>query len=443
MTLPQEIIRAKRDGRDLSEAEIGEFIAGLTSGAVTEGQAAAFAMAVFFNGMTLDERIALTRAMTLSGETIDWRAPDLPGPILDKHSTGGVGDNVSLMLAPMLAACGAFVPMISGRGLGHTGGTLDKLDSIPGYVTQPDLLTLQARRARGGLRHHRPDGRPRPGRQAPLRDPRRDRDRRVGRADHGVDPVEEACRRPRRPGHGREDRLGRLHGHARGRARTGREHRDGRDRRRPADRFPDHRHERAARQRRRQRRRSPQRRRFSRRTSPRRAARASDARAGRRASGSLRPGQVRGRGKRADATHARIGRSGRALRTHGRGARRPAPIFSPAPKPRCPAPALSSKRSRSGAARSRASTCARSDSRWSNSAAAGRALPIPSIRRSASPSFSRSAPTSGRIRLSPGSTPAAPTTPKPRRGVSARLTGWATSPAERTAAVVARIAAGN
>ncbi len=143
MTLPQEIIRAKRDGRDLTEAEIGAFIAGLTSGAVTEGQAAAFAMAVFFNGMTLDERIALTRAMTLSGETLDWRAPDLPGPILDKHSTGGVGDNVSLMLAPMLAACGAFVPMISGRGLGHTGGTLDKLDSIPGYVTQPDLLTFK------------------------------------------------------------------------------------------------------------------------------------------------------------------------------------------------------------------------------------------------------------------------------------------------------------
>jgi thymidine phosphorylase len=141
--LPQEIIRAKRDGRELSGAEIGEFIAGLTSGAVTEGQAAAFAMAVFFNGMTLDERVALTRAMTLSGETLDWRAPDLPGPVLDKHSTGGVGDNVSLMLAPMLAACGAFVPMISGRGLGHTGGTLDKLDSIPGYVTQPDLLTFK------------------------------------------------------------------------------------------------------------------------------------------------------------------------------------------------------------------------------------------------------------------------------------------------------------
>ena len=143
MTLPQEIIRAKRDGRALSEAEIGEFIAGLTAGDVTEGQAAAFAMAVFFRGMSLDERVALTRAMTRSGATIDWREANLSGPILDKHSTGGVGDNVSLMLAPMLAASGAFVPMISGRGLGHTGGTLDKLDSIPGYVSQPDLALFR------------------------------------------------------------------------------------------------------------------------------------------------------------------------------------------------------------------------------------------------------------------------------------------------------------
>ncbi len=143
MILPQEIIRAKRDGRELTAAEIAEFIGGLTSGDVTEGQAAAFAMAVFFRGMTLAERVALTEAMTLSGTTIDWGAPDLPGPVLDKHSTGGVGDNVSLMLAPMLAALGAFVPMISGRGLGHTGGTLDKLDSIPGYDTKPDLLRFK------------------------------------------------------------------------------------------------------------------------------------------------------------------------------------------------------------------------------------------------------------------------------------------------------------
>jgi thymidine phosphorylase len=143
MILPQEIIRSKRDGRALSAGEIGEFIAGVTSGAVTEGQAAAFAMAVYFRGMTLDERVALTRAMTQSGASLDWREANLRGPTVDKHSTGGVGDNVSLMLAPMLAACGAYVPMISGRGLGHTGGTLDKLDSIPGYVSQPDLALFK------------------------------------------------------------------------------------------------------------------------------------------------------------------------------------------------------------------------------------------------------------------------------------------------------------
>ena len=143
MILPQEIIRLKRDGRALSAREIGDFIAGLTSGAVTEGQAAAFAMAVYFRGMTLDERVALTRAMTELGASLDWRMANLNGPTLDKHSTGGVGDNVSLMLAPMLAASGAYVPMISGRGLGHTGGTLDKLDLIPGYVSQPDLALFK------------------------------------------------------------------------------------------------------------------------------------------------------------------------------------------------------------------------------------------------------------------------------------------------------------
>jgi thymidine phosphorylase len=136
--LPQEIIRKKRDGSALSAGEIAFMVAGLTSGAVSEGQVAAFAMAVFFKGMTIDERVALTRAMTHSGTILDWRDLDLRGPLLDKHSTGGVGDNVSLMLAPMVAACGGYVPMISGRGLGHTGGTLDKLDAIPGYVSQPD-----------------------------------------------------------------------------------------------------------------------------------------------------------------------------------------------------------------------------------------------------------------------------------------------------------------
>ncbi|MBL8589985.1 MAG: thymidine phosphorylase [Methylobacteriaceae bacterium] len=143
MMLPQEIIRKKRDGAALDPAEIDAFIAGLTQGRVTEGQAAAFAMAVFFRGMDVTETVALTRAMTASGERLDWADLDLPGPTLDKHSTGGVGDNVSLMLAPMVAACGGFVPMISGRGLGHTGGTLDKLDSIPGYRSQPDAATFR------------------------------------------------------------------------------------------------------------------------------------------------------------------------------------------------------------------------------------------------------------------------------------------------------------
>ena len=139
--LPQELIRKKRDGGTLDAAEIQFFVKGLADGSVTEGQVAALAMAVFFKGLTVDERVALTLAMRDSGDVMDWSGID--APILDKHSTGGVGDNVSLMLAPALAACGAAVPMISGRGLGHTGGTLDKFDSIPGYQTQPDNLLFK------------------------------------------------------------------------------------------------------------------------------------------------------------------------------------------------------------------------------------------------------------------------------------------------------------
>ena len=128
--LPQEVIRIKRDGGSLPAAEIEQFVTGLVDGSVSEGQAAALAMAIFFKGMTLDERVALTLAMTRSGVVLAW--DDLDGPVVDKHSTGGVGDTVSLMLAPVVAACGAFVPMISGRGLGHTGGTLDKMRVDPG-----------------------------------------------------------------------------------------------------------------------------------------------------------------------------------------------------------------------------------------------------------------------------------------------------------------------
>ncbi len=138
--LPQEIIRKKRDGAPLTRDEVREFISGLTNNTISEGQVAAFAMAVFFKGMSAEEAVGLTLAMRDSGTVLTW---DMSGPVVDKHSTGGIGDNVSLMLAPMLAACGCFVPMISGRGLGHTGGTLDKLDSIPGYATQPDLALFR------------------------------------------------------------------------------------------------------------------------------------------------------------------------------------------------------------------------------------------------------------------------------------------------------------
>lgn len=138
---PEATIRRKRDGHVLGAAEIADFIGGLVHGRVSGEQAAAFLMAAFLKGLDLDETVALTRAMTRSGTQLDWS--DLPGPVLDKHSTGGIGDNVSLMLAPAVAACGGFVPMISGRGLGHTGGTLDKLGSIIGYDIQPSREKLR------------------------------------------------------------------------------------------------------------------------------------------------------------------------------------------------------------------------------------------------------------------------------------------------------------
>jgi thymidine phosphorylase len=134
--LPQEIIRDKRDGKALTRTQIANFIDGVNNQQITDAQVAAFTMSVFFQGMSADECVALTLAMRDSGRVMRWE--HFNGPVLDKHSTGGVGDVVSLPLAPMLAACGAYVPMISGRGLGHTGGTLDKLTSIPGYDVNPD-----------------------------------------------------------------------------------------------------------------------------------------------------------------------------------------------------------------------------------------------------------------------------------------------------------------
>jgi thymidine phosphorylase len=140
--LPQELIRTKRDGHALDERQIEAFVQGLVTKQWSEGQVAALAMAICWRGMTRDETVALTRAMTRSGQVLDWSRARLPGPIVDKHSTGGVGDKVSLVLAPIVAACGGIVPMVSGRGLGHTGGTLDKLASLPGYDPAPGRALL-------------------------------------------------------------------------------------------------------------------------------------------------------------------------------------------------------------------------------------------------------------------------------------------------------------
>ncbi|MBV1868213.1 MAG: thymidine phosphorylase [Marinosulfonomonas sp.] len=127
------IIAKLRDKKSLSSAEINWFANGLADGQVSDAQGGAFAMAAFLNKLSTDERVALTLAMRDSGDVLKW---DLPGPVIDKHSTGGIGDCVSLLLAPALAALGAYVPMVSGRGLGHTGGTLDKLEAIPGLKTE-------------------------------------------------------------------------------------------------------------------------------------------------------------------------------------------------------------------------------------------------------------------------------------------------------------------
>ncbi len=426
MTLPQEIIRLKRDGLRLSEAEIAQFIAGLASGAVTEGQAAAFAMAVFFRGMDLTERIALTRAMTLSGETLDWRAPDLPGPVLDKHSTGGVGDNVSLMLAPMLAACGAFVPMISGRGLGHTGGTLDKLDSIPGYVTQPDLVTFKrvvreagcaiigqtdalapadrrlyairdvtatvesvalitasilSKKLAAGLEGLVMDVKTGSGAFMPTLEGARELAESIATVATGAGlptvSLITDMNEPLASAAGNAVEVKNAVDFLVGRRRDARLHRV-------------------------------------------------TLALGARAPGARRAGEGRGRGGHAHAAHARFGGRRRALRAHGL---RPSAVratFSPTPRVRCPAQGLSPMRSPTGAASWRPSTCARWGSPWLSSAAAGRAPPTPSILRSASPTSRRSAPRSARARRSPGSTRAARTRPKPPHGGFGPPIDWAT-----------------
>jgi len=136
----RSIIMAVRDGAGLAPEAAAWFAKGLADGTVSDAQAGAFAMAVLCRGIGPAGRVALTQAMRDSGQVVRW---DLPGPVVDKHSTGGIGDSVSLLLAPALAACGVYVPMISGRGLGHTGGTLDKMEAIPGYKALPGIEVLR------------------------------------------------------------------------------------------------------------------------------------------------------------------------------------------------------------------------------------------------------------------------------------------------------------
>jgi thymidine phosphorylase len=138
-----DVIRRKRDGGALSDEEIALFVRGLADESIAAEQVSALAMAIYLNSMSFDETSTLTVAMANSGTVLDWSSEDLDGPVVDKHSTGGVGDKVSFLLAPIAAACGCYVPMISGRGLGHTGGTTDKAESIPGYNTSPDFGTFK------------------------------------------------------------------------------------------------------------------------------------------------------------------------------------------------------------------------------------------------------------------------------------------------------------
>ena len=131
--LTRDLLLALREGWPVPPEVVQAFGTNLGAGDISDAQAGAFAMAICLQGLSEQGRVALTLGMRDSGKVLNW---DLPGKVIDKHSTGGVGDSVSLILAPMLAAVGAYVPMISGRGLGHTGGTLDKLEAIPGLKTQ-------------------------------------------------------------------------------------------------------------------------------------------------------------------------------------------------------------------------------------------------------------------------------------------------------------------
>lgn len=191
MTPRQTLERLRRKDR-LTEVELRAFAMGLADGTVSDAQGAAFAMAVCLNGLSGDETAALTRAMRDSGDVLHW---DLPGPVLDKHSTGGIGDCVSLVMAPVLAAMGCYVPMLSGRGLGHTGGTLDKLESFAGLRTEVDTARLRRIVGRVGCAIVAASPRIAPADPAALCTARSQRIGGQPVADRRFDPVKETGRR--------------------------------------------------------------------------------------------------------------------------------------------------------------------------------------------------------------------------------------------------------
>ena len=221
-----DLIQRKRDGEELSPEEIEFLVNGYTNGEIPDYQMSAFLMAVYFSGMTDREVSRLTECMLHSGDTVDLSG--VPGVKVDKHSTGGVGDKTSFIVAPLAAAAGVVVPMMSGRALGHTGGTLDKLESIPGFRTDLSAEEFQKAAVRTRALLHRADRAAGAGRPQAVRAARRHGHGGIDPADFVFDHVEEAGRGHRRAGAGCQSGHRRLHEDAGGRAPPGADH--GRDR---------------------------------------------------------------------------------------------------------------------------------------------------------------------------------------------------------------------